>query len=158
MLPKRVLIVEDDADGASILEAYLRKDGFEVAVAEDGARGLALFRQWSPQIVLLDMMLPKLSGPELLSEIRRNHNTPVIMVTAIGDEPDKIGALRYGADDYVVKPCNPVRWSPGCMPCCAATARPPPPSNASSAPGCGWTTNASSPECARPTATRRFWT
>lgn len=107
MLPKRVLIVEDDADGASILEAYLRKDGFEVAVAEDGARGLALFRQWSPQIVLLDMMLPKLSGPELLSEIRRNDNTPVIMVTAIGDEPDKIGALRYGADDYVVKPCNP---------------------------------------------------
>ncbi|NIF18186.1 response regulator transcription factor [Pantoea sp. Cy-639] len=107
MSAKRVLIVEDDADGASILEAYLRKDGFDVSVAEDGARGLALFRQWSPQIVLLDMMLPKLSGPELLTEIRRLGNIPVIMVTAIGDEPDKIGALRYGADDYVVKPCNP---------------------------------------------------
>ncbi|NIF28918.1 response regulator transcription factor [Pantoea sp. Tr-811] len=104
---RRVLIVEDDADGASILEAYLRKDGFEVVVAEDGARGLALFRQVSPSIVLLDMMLPKLSGPELLAEIRRESDSPVIMVTAIGDEPDKIGALRYGADDYVVKPCNP---------------------------------------------------
>jgi len=107
MTPKRVLIVEDDADGASILEAYLKRDGFEVEIAEDGARGLALFRQRTPAIVLLDMMLPKLSGPELLSEIRRDADTPVIMVTAIGDEPDKIGALRYGADDYVVKPCNP---------------------------------------------------
>ncbi|QXH34053.1 response regulator transcription factor [Pseudomonas muyukensis] len=107
MTPKRVLIVEDDADGASILEAYLKKDGFEVDIAEDGARGLALFRQRPPALVLLDMMLPKLSGPELLSEIRRGADTPVIMVSAIGDEPDKIGALRYGADDYVVKPCNP---------------------------------------------------
>ncbi|AMK31776.1 response regulator [Pseudomonas mosselii] len=107
MTPKRVLIVEDDADGASILEAYLKRDGFEVDIAEDGARGLALFRQRTPAIVLLDMMLPKMSGPELLTEIRRSADTPVIMVTAIGDEPDKIGALRYGADDYVVKPCNP---------------------------------------------------
>ena len=104
---KRILIVEDDADGASILEAYLKKDGFEVFLAEDGAKGLMLFRQLSPSLVLLDMMLPKMSGAELLSEIRRAGDTPVIMVTAIGDEPEKIGALRYGADDYVVKPCNP---------------------------------------------------
>jgi len=107
MMHKRILIVEDDADGASILEAYLKKDGFEVFLAEDGAKGLMLFRQLSPSLVLLDMMLPKMSGAELLSEIRRAGDTPVIMVTAIGDEPEKIGALRYGADDYVVKPCNP---------------------------------------------------
>ncbi|MGY2237076.1 response regulator transcription factor [Pseudomonas gingeri] len=107
MSNKRILIVEDDADGASILEAYLKKDGFEVFLAEDGAKGLMLFRQLSPSLVLLDMMLPKMSGAELLSEIRRVGDTPVIMVTAIGDEPEKIGALRYGADDYVVKPCNP---------------------------------------------------
>ncbi|WP_025858831.1 response regulator transcription factor [Pseudomonas sp. CHM02] len=107
MSHKRILIVEDDADGASILEAYLKKEGFEVFLAEDGAKGLMLFRQLSPSLVLLDMMLPKMSGSELLSEIRRAGDTPVIMVTAIGDEPEKIGALRYGADDYVVKPCNP---------------------------------------------------
>ncbi|QJI37056.1 response regulator transcription factor [Pseudomonas sp. ADAK13] len=107
MMHKRILIVEDDADGASILEAYLKKDGFEVFLAEDGAKGLMLFRQLAPSLVLLDMMLPKMSGAELLSEIRRAGDTPVIMVTAIGDEPEKIGALRYGADDYVVKPCNP---------------------------------------------------
>jgi two-component system, OmpR family, response regulator AdeR len=107
MSRKRILIVEDDADGASILEAYLKKEGFDIHLAEDGARGLMLFRQLSPSLVLLDMMLPKMSGAELLSEIRRAGDTPVIMVTAIGDEPEKIGALRYGADDYVVKPCNP---------------------------------------------------
>lgn len=107
MSQNRILIVEDDADGASILEAYLKKEGFEVTVAEDGAKGLMHFRQLKPALVLLDMMLPKMNGAQVLSEIRRSGDTPVIMVTAVGDEPEKIGALRYGADDYVVKPCNP---------------------------------------------------
>ncbi|MDH2076832.1 response regulator [Pseudomonas atacamensis] len=106
-MQKHILVIEDDADSASILEAYLRKDGFEVLVAEDGAKGLTLFNQTRPALVLLDMMLPKMSGADLLSAIRRQGDTPVIMVTAIGDEPEKLGALRYGADDYVVKPCNP---------------------------------------------------
>lgn len=104
---KRVLVIEDDAVSASTLEAYLRRDGFEVAIAEDGQRGIDMYSQWKPDLVLLDVMLPKLSGTEVLSAIRRVGDTPVIMVTAIGDEPDKIGALRYGADDYVVKPYNP---------------------------------------------------
>lgn len=107
MSQTRILIVEDDADGASILEAYLKREGFEVIVAEDGAKGLMHFRQLKPALVLLDMMLPKMNGAQVLSEIRRSGDTPVIMVTAVGDEPEKIGALRYGADDYVVKPCNP---------------------------------------------------
>jgi len=102
-----ILVVEDDPDSACILEAYLRKDGFEVIVAEDGVQGLMLFNKIKPGLVLLDMMLPKMGGAELLAAIRRVDDTPVIMVTAIGDEPEKLGALRYGADDYIVKPCNP---------------------------------------------------
>jgi len=104
---KRILVVEDHADSASILEAYLRRDGFEVALAEDGQRGIDLHRQWKPDLILLDIMLPKVSGTEVLSTVRRSSDTPVIMVTAMGDEPEKLGALRYGADDYVVKPYNP---------------------------------------------------
>jgi two-component system response regulator AdeR len=107
MTGKRVLVIEDDAVSASTLEAYLRRDGFEVAIAEDGKRWIQMHSQWRPDLVLLDMMLPKLSGVEVLSAIRRIGDTPVIMVTAVGDEPDKIGALRYGADDYIVKPYNP---------------------------------------------------
>ncbi|HEX7895002.1 MAG TPA: response regulator [Terriglobales bacterium] len=107
MMGKRVLLIEDDAVSASTLEAYLRRDGFDVAIAEDGKRGIEMHSQWKPSLVLLDVMLPKLSGTEVLSAIRRAGDTPVIMVTAIGDEPDKIGALRYGADDYIVKPYNP---------------------------------------------------
>lgn len=107
MVGKKVLVVEDDALSANTLEAYLRGDGFEVAIAEDGERGVEMHARWRPDLVLLDVMLPKLSGTEVLSIIRRLGNTPVIMVTAIGDEPEKLGALRYGADDYVVKPYNP---------------------------------------------------
>ncbi|VVM69145.1 Transcriptional regulatory protein BaeR [Pseudomonas fluorescens] len=107
MSGKRILIVEDDADSANILEAYLRRDGFEVALAEDGQRGLDLHKSWQPDLILLDVMLPRLSGTEVLSAVRRSSDTPVIMVTAMGDEPEKLGALRYGADDYVVKPYSP---------------------------------------------------
>ncbi|WP_338490592.1 response regulator [Pseudomonas trivialis] len=107
MSGKRILIVEDDADSANILEAYLRRDGFEVALAEDGRRALDLHKSWQPDLILLDVMLPHLSGTEVLSAVRRSSDTPVIMVTAMGDEPEKLGALRYGADDYVVKPYSP---------------------------------------------------
>lgn len=104
---KRILIVEDDADSASILEAYLRRDDFEVEIARDGVQAVDLYTSWQPDLVLLDLMLPRLSGTDVLSHIRRCGDTPVIMVSAIGDEPEKLGALRYGADDYVVKPYSP---------------------------------------------------
>ncbi|SKB74171.1 response regulator [Luteibacter sp. 22Crub2.1] len=106
-MTRRVLVVEDDADSASILQAYLLKDGFEVHVAQDGRRGIETHAQWHPDIVLLDVMLPHVSGTDVLTTIRRTSQTPVIMLTALGDEPDKIGALRYGADDYIVKPYSP---------------------------------------------------
>lgn len=104
---KRILIVEDDADSASILEAYLRREGFQVEIARDGVQAIDLYAGWQPDLVLLDLMLPRLSGTDVLSHIRRCGDTPVIMVSAIGDEPEKLGALRYGADDYVVKPYSP---------------------------------------------------
>ncbi|URL58997.1 response regulator transcription factor [Luteibacter flocculans] len=104
---RRVLVIEDDADSASILLAYLEKDGFDVHVAPDGRKGIDAHAQWKPDIVLLDIMLPEVSGIDVLSAIRRTSETPVIMLTALGDEPDKIGALRFGADDYIVKPYSP---------------------------------------------------
>ena len=107
MSKKLVLIVEDDLDSASILEAYLKRDFYEVAIAEDGQAGVDMHQRLKPDLVLLDMMLPRMNGSEVLNVIRKRGNTPVIMVTAMGDEPDLLGALRYGADDYVVKPYNP---------------------------------------------------
>jgi DNA-binding response OmpR family regulator len=104
---KLILIVEDDADSASILEAYLKRDFFDVAIAEDGLKGIELHHRLKPDLILLDMMLPHMNGSEVLNVVRKRGNTPVIMVTAMGDEPEKLGALRYGADDYVVKPYNP---------------------------------------------------
>lgn len=107
MSEKRILVIEDDMDAANVLEAYLKRDQFQVAIAGDGLRGLELAAQWQPHLILLDVMLPGLNGTEVLVALRRKSDVPVIMVTAMGDDIDKIGALKYGADDYVVKPYNP---------------------------------------------------
>ena len=107
MNPRRVLIIEDDADAAGVLDAYLRRENYAVAISGDGRAGLDVARQWKPDIILLDVMLPSMNGTEVLAALRRDGQTPVIMITAMGDLPDKIGALRYGADDYIVKPYDP---------------------------------------------------
>lgn len=107
MTPRRVLIIEDDADAAGVLDAYLRREHYAVAISGDGRAGLDVARQWKPDIILLDVMLPSMNGTEVLAALRRDGQTPVIMITAMGDLPDKIGALRYGADDYIVKPYDP---------------------------------------------------
>ncbi len=107
MQTTRVLIIEDDADAADVLDAYLQREGYEVQIAGDGISGLDKALRWKPDLVLLDVMLPGISGTDVLATLRRETRTPVIMVTAMGDMPDKIGALREGADDYVVKPYNP---------------------------------------------------
>lgn len=107
MLSRRVLIIEDDADAAGVLEAYLRRENYDVAVTVDGLSGLDMAQRWKPDLILLDVMLPGLNGTEVLASLRRKSDVPVIMVTAMGDLPDRIGALRYGADDYVVKPYHP---------------------------------------------------
>ena len=107
MQSKRVLIIEDDADAAGVLEAYLKRENYDVTIAGDGLSGLDAARRWQPDLILLDIMLPGMNGTEVLAALRRRDDTPVIMVTAMSDAPDRIGALRYGADDYVVKPYNP---------------------------------------------------
>ena len=107
MQNKNILIIEDDADAAEVLEAYLRRENYTVRVTADGLSGLEQAERWKPDLVLLDVMLPGLNGTEVLARIRRSSDVPVIMVTAMGDTPDRIGALRYGADDYVVKPYHP---------------------------------------------------
>ncbi|PLO58397.1 DNA-binding response regulator [Klebsiella michiganensis] len=107
MLSRRVLIIEGDADAAGVLEAYLRRENYDVAVTVDGLAGLDMAQRWKPDLILLDVMLPGLNGTEVLASLRRKSDVPVIMVTAMGDMPDRIGALRYGADDYVVKPYHP---------------------------------------------------
>ncbi len=103
-MSKKALVVEDDGNIAELLRLYLERDGFEVRHAADGGEGVALFRSFAPDIVLLDIMLPVMDGWAVLREIRQDSRTPVIMLTAKSETPDKISGLEMGADDYVTKP------------------------------------------------------
>ncbi len=103
----RVLVVEDEPDIASVLDAYLRRDGLRTAIAGDGFQALQLFRDLRPDMVLLDIHLPGVDGLDVLRSIRNAGQTPVILVTALADDVDKLLGLRLGADDYVIKPFNP---------------------------------------------------
>ena len=100
----RVLIVEDDSGIADFLQLELDHEGFEVLHAEDGRKALELFESGAPDIILLDIMLPKLNGLEVLRRIRKTSRVPVIMLTARGDTLDKVSGLDSGADDYLAKP------------------------------------------------------
>ena len=100
----RVLIVEDDSGIADFLQLELEHEGFDVLHAEDGRKALELFESGSPDIILLDIMLPKLNGLEVLRRIRKTSRVPVIMLTARGDTLDKVSGLDSGADDYLAKP------------------------------------------------------
>lgn len=107
MANERILVVEDDPQIAEVLSAYLRRDGYLTAICHNGGEAMQMFAQWQPALVLLDDMLPQMSGSEILAAIRRAGDVPVMMVTAVGGEVEKLGALLDGADDYVVKPFNP---------------------------------------------------
>lgn len=102
-----ILIVEDEPEIAEIIETYLSREGFRVVTAGDGTVGLGHHLRLRPDLVVLDIKLPGQDGYEVLAAIRRRGNTPVIMVTALAEDLDKLQALRIGADDYVVKPFNP---------------------------------------------------
>ena len=102
-----VLVVEDEDALATLLEYNFEKEGYEVGVAMDGEEALVMAAERTPDIILMDWMLPKLSGVEACRRLRRRtetRNTPIIMLTARGDETDRITGLDYGADDYMVKP------------------------------------------------------
>jgi DNA-binding response OmpR family regulator len=103
----RILMIEDDHRLASMVRSYLRDAGFEVAVADDGASGLAHLERQPCDLVLLDLMLPDADGLELCRRIRALGTVPVIMVTARGDTTDRIVGLELGADDYLAKPFDP---------------------------------------------------
>jgi DNA-binding response OmpR family regulator len=103
----RVLLVDDDLDLTTMLSQYLAREGFEVDAVEDGEAGVAGAASGHYSIVVLDIMMPRLSGIEALRRIRAAGNVPVLMLTARGDNIDRIVGLDMGADDYVPKPCTP---------------------------------------------------
>jgi DNA-binding response OmpR family regulator len=104
MMP-RVLIVEDEADMAMGLADNLRFEGYEVATAANGSQGLEQVRTWRPDLVLLDIMLPRMDGFEVCRQVRHMGMTmPILMLTARGQEVDKVRGLELGADDYITKP------------------------------------------------------
>lgn len=103
-MSKKALVIEDDMNIADLLRLYLEKDGFEVFRAADGGEGVEMFRSFSPDLVLLDIMLPVMDGWSVLHEIRKDSQTPVIMLTAKSETPDKVNGLEQGADDYITKP------------------------------------------------------
>jgi DNA-binding response OmpR family regulator len=100
----KLLIVDDDANICEMLKLYFTNEGYTVKCASDGMEGINTFKIYEPDLVLLDIMMPKKDGQQVLADIRRVSNTPVIMITAKGEVFDKVLALEMGADDVVVKP------------------------------------------------------
>ena len=103
----RVLVVDDEPMVRDVLARYLKKEGFAVEVAEDGEQALTRHEQGRPDLVLLDLMLPRIDGLEVLRRMRERGPTAVIMLTAKGEETDRVVGLELGADDYVTKPFSP---------------------------------------------------
>ncbi|MDQ7990915.1 MAG: response regulator transcription factor [Candidatus Dactylopiibacterium sp.] len=103
----RVLLVDDDTELCALQTEYLRTEGFDVAAVHDGDRGAELALSGEFGIVVLDVMMPRVNGIEALRRIRAQSRVPVIMLTARGDDIDRVLGLELGADDYVPKPCTP---------------------------------------------------
>lgn len=104
---QRILIIEDDPDIVRIVKAYLERAGYPVETALDGLSGLSAALEQSPDLIILDWMLPGIDGLEFMRRLRRERRTPVIMLTARGEESDRVRGLELGADDYVSKPFAP---------------------------------------------------
>jgi two-component system alkaline phosphatase synthesis response regulator PhoP len=107
MADAKILVIDDEQSIVDLVTAYLRKEGYEVHVALDGPAGLKAARSLKPDLIVLDIMLPGLDGLELLSQLRRESDVYVIMLTAKSEETDKIVGLSVGADDYLTKPFSP---------------------------------------------------
>jgi DNA-binding response OmpR family regulator len=103
----KVLIVDDEPNIREVVRLYLRRDGHEVLTATDGEEALRIFGESEPDLVVLDLMLPKLSGLEVCRRMRAQWRVPLIMLTARGEEEERVVGLSLGADDYVVKPFSP---------------------------------------------------
>ncbi|PEJ28842.1 response regulator transcription factor [Bacillus pseudomycoides] len=103
----RIAIIEDEDNIREICKRYLKSEGYEVYTAENGEEGWNLFQQYQPDLIVLDLMMPKKDGWELCEEIRQHSNVPIIILTARAEERDRILGLTIGADDYVTKPFSP---------------------------------------------------
>lgn len=104
---EKVLLIDDDVELTSLLKEYLVEEGFEVLTTDDGRTAIEIATSNSIDIVVLDIMMPRMNGIEVLQRIRRASSVPVLMLTAKGDDADRIAGLNLGADDYVPKPCSP---------------------------------------------------
>ena len=104
---KKVLVIDDDVNICELIRLYLEKEGYEVRTVYDGRGGIEEFGRFTPNIVVLDIMLPGLDGWQVCREIRKTSNIPIIMLTAKGETFDKVLGLELGADDYMVKPFEP---------------------------------------------------
>lgn len=102
-----ILVVEDEPSIAEVVGLYLRRAGFEVAIVGDGEAAIKAIDRRVPDLIILDVMLPKMDGFELVRWVRDRNNTPIILLTARREEVDRIAGLEMGADDYVVKPFSP---------------------------------------------------
>lgn len=106
-MAETILVVDDEPSIVEVVSLYLRRDGFKVLAAADGDTALAMAREHRPDLIVLDIMLPKRSGLEITRLLRAEREVPIILLTARGDEADRIVGLELGADDYVVKPFSP---------------------------------------------------
>ena len=107
MSAPKILVVDDEQSILSLVDAYLRKEGYEVYTANDGPSGLRAARAYKPDLIVLDIMLPGMDGIEVLTQLRRESDVYVILLTARSEEVDKVVGLSVGADDYVTKPFSP---------------------------------------------------
>ena len=103
----KILLIDDDVELVEMLKEYIDLEGFAVSTAHDGEAGLLALQAENFDLVVLDVMMPKLNGIDTLRRIRQTSNMPVIMLTAKGDDADRIVGLELGADDYAPKPCTP---------------------------------------------------
>ena len=102
----KILVIDDDINICDLLRMYLEKEGYEVRTANDGVEAMTVFRMYEPDLVLLDIMLPKKDGWQICREIREQSSKPIIMISAKGETIDKVLGLELGADDYLVKPLD----------------------------------------------------
>lgn len=107
LINKVALIVDDEKNICELIRLYLEKEGFKTVTANDGEEAVKIFKAASPNIVLLDVMMPKKDGWQVCRELRAESNVPIIMLTAKGETIDKVLGLEFGADDYIVKPFEP---------------------------------------------------
>jgi two-component system, OmpR family, response regulator ResD len=107
MAESRILVVDDERNIVQLARLYLANEGYEVVTAFDGLEALEKVKSHSPNLVVLDLMMPRLDGWEVCRRLRKDSDIPIIILTAKGDDEDRITGLELGADDYVVKPFNP---------------------------------------------------